>query len=137
MLHVEGVREICQQQLVQFRPRRFTAPRRSFRHRADVPLEGHIRGFRLLRNSFGLLFGTVQLEDGLGSDLEDAVLHAVLLVFAAPQLAFHLEVRALLDGRREVRKLGAPDDAAVPLCARLPFAGAVLPGFLGRQRRIV
>jgi len=49
----------------------------------DVPLEGHVHRFCLLRNGFGLLLGPVELEDRLGSDLDDAVLHAVLLVLTA------------------------------------------------------
>lgn len=60
------------------------AARRWTPSRGTCPLKGHVRRFRLLRNGFGLLLGSVELEDRLGSDLDDAMLGAVLLALAAP-----------------------------------------------------
>ncbi len=43
-----------------------------------------------------MALGAVQLENGFGFAFEDAVLHAVLFVFAAAKRAFDLDVSAFL-----------------------------------------
>src|SRR6266851_911666 len=71
------------------------------------------------------LFGAVELQDRVSPHFPHAALYVVVLlvdVFAAAQLAFDEQLRALLDRTGELAQL-SPNDNAVPLGVRDVLAG--------------
>src|ERR1700723_1285294 len=88
-------------------------------------------GFRIFRSGF---FSAVQLQNRSDPNLPDALFRVGLLagVFAAAQLAFHLDMRALGERLGELREL-AEDDARMPFGVRNVLA-ILLVGGLGCQR---
>jgi len=99
----------------------------------EMPLEGHVLvgGFGVRSSGCLLALGAIQLQDGFRFTFVGVVLDAVLFVFAAPELAFDLDVGSFLEGGGEVCKLLSPDRDAVPFGVGLPFASLVFPGSLG------
>src|SRR5580658_10796489 len=95
-------------------------------------LRGFVSGFLLFRAG---LLGPVQLENRAHPDLPDGLLCAAFLavVLAAAQLAFDLEMSALLERAGELRELVAEDHATVPFGLRDVLA-VLLVGALGCQR---
>jgi len=98
-----------------------------------MPLKGHILVGKFAVRSSGCLLalGAIQLQDGFGFAFVDSVLDAGLLVFAAPERAFHLYVGSFLERSGEVCELLPPDNSAMPFRVGLPLAFLVLPGRLG------
>src|SRR5215472_13854280 len=78
----------------------------------------------------------VEFADAVGAEFRDAVLEAVLLVFARAERALHEKVRAF---RESLSVFGefAECDYAVPLGAALPLPLIVLPRFLGGHESVV
>ncbi len=76
----------------------------------------------------------VELEDGFGFALPDAVCYAVLRsVFAAVERSFDLNVCAFGERGGKAREPFPPHEAAMPLRALLPGSSSVFPGTLGRD----
>ena len=86
-----------------------------------------------MRLSFFAADGAVGFADAIRTQFHNAVLDAVLLVFARSQSALHQNVRTLRQRPSIFAKL-AERHNAVPFCAALPLALLVLPRFLGRDR---
>src|SRR5262249_20150282 len=80
-------------------------------------------------------FGAIELEDRRDPDFPDALLRVrfLALVFAAAQLAFYLNMRALRERLGELREL-AEYDATVPFRVRDIFA-VLFVGRFGCQRK--
>jgi len=91
----------------------------------DWGIGGHTDWLRDYESALNVLgtapLSAIQLQDRFETAFEDSVLHAVFFVFAATKFAFHLHVRALLQGRREVGQL-AERNAAVPFGTGFPRA---------------
>ena len=92
-----------------------------------------VRGFALR--------GAIELQDGVDADFLDSLGDGGLLcadgefplVFAAAEFAFDGDVRAFGEGAGEIGEF--PErHAPMPLGARLPGSGIVLPGRLGSER---
>jgi len=98
-----------------------------------MPLVGHILVGEFAVRSSGCLLalGAIQLQNGFRFAFVGVVLDAVLFVFAAPELAFDLDMGSFLQGGGEVCELLPPDNDAVPFGVGLPFAALVFPGSLG------
>jgi hypothetical protein len=94
----------------------------------------------LLVSSFGL-GGTIQLQHGVDADFPDSLGECGLvsangkfaLVFVAAQFAFNGDVSAFGEGPGEIGHF-PKGHAAMPLGARFPGSGVVLPGRLGGER---
>jgi len=97
-----------------------------------MPLEGHVLvcDFAVRCSGCLLPLGAIQLEDGFGFAFVDSVLDPGLLVFAAPERAFDLDMSSFLERAGKLCELLSPDDNAMPFGAGLPFASLVLPGSL-------
>ena len=87
------------------------------------------------------LGGAVELQDGVDADLPDSLEDCGLvggdgefaLVFVATEFALDGHMRALGEGAGKIGQ--SPEgDASMPLGARFPGSGVILPGRLGRQR---
>src|SRR5947209_3368229 len=76
---------------------------------------------------------TVEFSDAIRTQFHDAVLHAVLVVFARSQCALHQKV-GTLDERLGIFAEFAERHDAVPFGTALPFALVVPPRLLGRDR---
>src|SRR5208282_4989697 len=81
------------------------------------------------------LFSAVKLQNRSDSNLPDAPfgVRFLAVVFAAAQLAFHLDMCSLGERLGELREL-AEDDATVPFGVRDVLV-VLLVGGLGRQRK--
>jgi hypothetical protein len=76
-----------------------------------------------------VLVGTlhaIKLSDAVRFALPNPTLNAVLFVFAAPQLAFDLQMCAFRHNKRELAEL-RPRNDPMPLCPRFPFILIVSP----------
>ena len=102
------------------------------------PLLGHL--LMILVRGFPLR-GAIELQDRVDTDFPDALGKGGLLcadgefplVFAAAEFAFDGDVRAFGEGASEIGEF-PEGHAAMPLGARFPGSGIVLPGRLGSQR---
>src|SRR5437879_1491327 len=92
-----------------------------------------VRGFPLR--------GAIELQDGVDTDFPDALGEGGLLcadgefplVFAAAEFAFDGDVRAFGEAAGEIGEF-PEGHAPMPLGARFPGTGVVLPGRLGGER---
>jgi hypothetical protein len=102
------------------------------------PLAGHllvilVRGFTLGR--------AIELQDGVDADFPDSLGEGGLLcadgefalVFMTAEFAFDGNMGAFGEGAGEIGQF-AEGDASMPLGARFPGSGIVLPGRLGGER---
>lgn len=94
-----------------------------------VKLRDRICEFDLGNAGFSLALCSVDLDDRRDANLGNTVANTVFVKFPASKRAFDLEMRSSLECGGKAGELLAPDYAAMGFRMRLPFAGAVFPGF--------
>src|SRR4051812_24657252 len=104
-----------------------------------MPLSGHL--LVTLVSGFAL-GGAIELEDGVDADFPNSLGERGLLcadddfalIFVAAEFAFDRDMGAFGEGTGEIGQF-AEGDASMPLSARFPGSGVVLPGRFGGQRK--